>query len=110
MPSNLTLNLFFRCNQNSSPVVDTLNVSKQEVMSIPQDTTVLVVGGGPAGSYAACALAREGISTVVLEADIFPRYAFSHCSIVHYLVFWNLESLECPGISINRLGHYGFQA
>lgn len=43
-------------------------------MSIPQETTVLVIGGGPAGSYAACALAREGISTVVLEADIFPRY------------------------------------
>lgn len=43
-------------------------------MSIPQETTVLVVGGGPAGSYAACALAREGISTVVLEADIFPRF------------------------------------
>ena len=52
--------------------------SKQEIMSIPQETTVLVIGGGPAGSYAACALAREGISTVVLEADIFPRYPFSH--------------------------------
>ena len=43
-------------------------------MSIPQETTVLVVGGGPAGSYAACALAREGVDTVLLEADIFPRY------------------------------------
>ena len=43
-------------------------------MSIPRETTVLVIGGGPAGSYAACALAREGISTVVLEADTFPRW------------------------------------
>lgn len=43
-------------------------------MSIPQETAVLVIGGGPAGSYAACALAREGISTTLLEADVFPRY------------------------------------
>ncbi|KAK6216011.1 hypothetical protein LQW54_003986 [Pestalotiopsis sp. IQ-011] len=32
------------------------------------------MGGGPAGSYAASVLAREGIDTVVLEADKFPRY------------------------------------
>ncbi|GKZ25840.1 hypothetical protein AbraIFM66951_002841 [Aspergillus brasiliensis] len=43
-------------------------------MSIPDECTVLVVGGGPGGSYAASVLAREGISTVLLEADQFPRY------------------------------------
>ncbi|KAJ5371544.1 hypothetical protein N7517_003550 [Penicillium concentricum] len=43
-------------------------------MSIPEECTVLVVGGGPGGSYAASVLAREGISTVLLEADVFPRY------------------------------------
>jgi len=43
-------------------------------MSIPQKSTVLVVGGGPAGSYAACVLAREGVDVVVLEADKFPRH------------------------------------
>lgn len=42
-------------------------------MSIPEYTKVLVIGGGPAGSYAASALAREGIDTVVLEGDKFPR-------------------------------------
>lgn len=42
-------------------------------MSIPQYAKVLVIGGGPAGSYAASALAREGIDTVVLEGDKFPR-------------------------------------
>jgi len=32
-----------------------------------------VVGGGPAGSYAAAALAREGFDVVLLEASKFPR-------------------------------------
>lgn len=45
--------------------------------TIPQETSVLVIGGGPAGSYAACALAREGVSVTVLEADIFPRYVLA---------------------------------
>ncbi|KAE8320122.1 hypothetical protein BDV41DRAFT_583681 [Aspergillus transmontanensis] len=43
-------------------------------MDIPDRCTVLVVGGGPGGSYAASVLAREGIDTVLLEADKFPRY------------------------------------
>jgi flavin-dependent dehydrogenase len=44
-------------------------------MSIPEKTTVLVIGGGPAGSYAASALAREGLDVVILDSDKFPRYA-----------------------------------
>jgi len=42
-------------------------------MSIPDKCTVLVVGGGPGGSYTASVLAREGVDTVLLEADTFPR-------------------------------------
>ena len=40
---------------------------------IPAKCTVLVIGGGPGGSYAASVLARENIDTVLIEAEKFPR-------------------------------------
>lgn len=43
-------------------------------VAIPEKTTVLVIGGGPGGSYAAAALAREGHQVVILESAKFPRY------------------------------------
>ncbi|KAJ5639909.1 FAD/NAD(P)-binding domain-containing protein, partial [Penicillium longicatenatum] len=48
-------------------------------MAVPEKCAVLVVGGGPAGSYTASVLAREGINVTVLEADIFPRYVNEAC-------------------------------
>lgn len=45
-------------------------------MSLPEKCQVLVVGGGPAGSYTASVLGREGIDTVLVEMDHHPRYEF----------------------------------
>lgn len=42
-------------------------------MSIPSTCDVLVVGAGPAGSTAACALARAGLHVVVADQRAFPR-------------------------------------
>ncbi|KAF7321539.1 hypothetical protein MKEN_00674800 [Mycena kentingensis (nom. inval.)] len=56
----------------------------------PKHTRVLVVGAGPAGSYAASVLAREGISVTVFEADKFPRYHVGESlipSVRHYMRF-----------------------
>ena len=38
-----------------------------------QHAQILVVGGGPSGSYVAACLAREGFHIVILEAAAFPR-------------------------------------
>jgi flavin-dependent dehydrogenase len=47
---------------------------KENEMEIPKKTTVLVIGGGPAGSTAAAFLARDGVSVVLAERETFPRY------------------------------------
>ncbi|GAB1313207.1 Tryptophan 2-halogenase [Madurella fahalii] len=63
--------------------------------TIPENCTVLVIGGGPGGSYTASALAREGIDVVVLEGDTFPRYHIGEsmlASMRHLLRFVELDS------------------
>ena len=74
-------------------------------MSIPENCTALVVGGGPGGSYTASALAREGVSTILLEAELFPRYHVGEsmvASIRHFLRFIDLDT------SHTTFNEYGF--
>ncbi|KAK7691668.1 hypothetical protein QCA50_005067 [Cerrena zonata] len=50
----------------------------------PTKTQILVIGGGPAGSYSASALAREGFDVVILELAHFPRKVLS---IIRFWMF-----------------------
>ncbi|KAG6906982.1 Flavin-dependent halogenase armH1 [Tephrocybe rancida] len=62
----------------------------------PASTTVLVIGGGPAGSYAATTLAREGFDVTLIERDVFPRYHIGESmlpSCRHFMAFIGAESL-----------------
>ncbi|PYI01220.1 radH flavin-dependent halogenase [Aspergillus sclerotiicarbonarius CBS 121057] len=71
-------------------------------MTIPSKATVLVIGGGPGGSYSASALAREGIYTVLLEADVFPRYHIGESLVASIRPF--LKFIELDDTFVN----YGF--
>ncbi|KAG2104374.1 putative halogenase [Suillus discolor] len=64
------------------------------IRTLPTSTQILVVGGGPAGSYAAAALAREGFEVALLEAAKFPRYHIGESllpSIRSFLTFIDAE-------------------
>ncbi|CAK5265597.1 unnamed protein product [Mycena citricolor] len=56
----------------------------------PPNVKVLIIGGGPAGSYAASVLGREGISCTLLESSKFPRYHVGESlipSVRHFMRF-----------------------
>ncbi|KIJ26246.1 hypothetical protein M422DRAFT_91527, partial [Sphaerobolus stellatus SS14] len=67
----------------------------------PEKTTVLVIGGGPAGTSAAALLQREGHQVTLLESAKFPRYHVGESmlpSMRNYLRFIGLED-DFPGAS-----------
>ncbi|KAJ6604263.1 putative halogenase, partial [Mycena vulgaris] len=81
----------------------------------PASSQILVIGGGPGGSYAATVLAREGFTVTLLERDVFPRYHIGESllpSCRPFLRFIGAEDLvkrhgfaEKPGAAV-KLNQY----
>ncbi|PHH67804.1 hypothetical protein CDD82_1108 [Ophiocordyceps australis] len=78
--------------------------------TVPNKCTVLVIGGGPAGSYASSALAREGVDVVCLEAEKFPRYHIGESmlpSMRHFLKFIDCyEKWDAHGFNVKNGGAF----
>lgn len=55
----------------------------------PAKTQILVIGGGPAGSYAAAVLAREGHDVSLFEQAKFPRYHIGESLLASCNEFFN---------------------
>ncbi|KAK0199426.1 putative halogenase [Desarmillaria ectypa] len=69
---------------------------------VPSSTNILVIGGGPAGSYAASVLAREGFEVILLEKDVFPRYHIGESMLPSWSQF--LKFIDCD----EKVRNYGF--
>jgi len=61
-------------------------------MSIPNETDVIVIGGGPAGSTCSTLMAQKGLKVELFERDHFPRFHIGESLIPQ--TYFTLERLN----------------
>lgn len=54
-------------------------------MAIPRQTDVLILGGGPSGTTAGMVLAREGVPSILIDAERHPRFHVGESLLPHSL-------------------------
>jgi flavin-dependent dehydrogenase len=59
-------------------------VGQEGSVSIPRECDVAVIGGGPAGSLAACLLSQQGYDVVLFEKVKHPRFTVGESIIPHF--------------------------
>ncbi len=73
-------------------------------MTLRTETTdILIIGAGPAGSVAAAMLRQRGLSVVILERQVFPRF-----SIGESLLPQSMEYIQAAGL-LRDVVEAGFQ-
>src|SRR6187431_1591887 len=60
--------------------------------TIPSDTDVIVIGGGPAGATVSTLLAQQGVSVELFERERFPRFHIGESLIPE--TYWVLRRLD----------------
>ena len=63
-------------------------------MTIPRETDVLILGGGPVGSTTGMVLAREGIASILIESDHHPRFHVGESLLPHSLPMFDRLGLH----------------
>jgi len=70
------------------------------------DYDVAIIGGGPAGSTAACLLARHGRKVIVLEREKFPRFHIGESLLPYSMNAFERLGVQdkLKGISMEKIG------
>jgi flavin-dependent dehydrogenase len=63
-------------------------------MTIPSETDVVILGGGPTGSTAGMVLARQGIRSILIESDRHPRFHIGESLLPHSLPMFDRLGLH----------------
>src|SRR5678815_898501 len=63
-----------------------------DIATIPSETDVVVIGGGPAGSTCSTLLAQQGVRVQLFEREHFPRFHIGESLIPE--TYWVLKRLN----------------
>ena len=73
-------------SENMEPLAEVVEILPLEEESMTNKYDVIIMGGGPSGSSSATILAENGLKTLIIEKEKFPRYKIGE-SMIPYCHF-----------------------